>query len=125
MNADATLEDHIRTLEERLLRPEVRASSEELGRLLAEDFFEFGSSGQVFTKQDVIGALKDESERHFTIEAFRAQTLGPGVVLATYRAIRCVRPRGEPAYSLRSSIWRFEEGGWRLVFHQGTPTESG
>jgi hypothetical protein len=37
--------DFFRDLEERLLRAEVRRSSDEAGKLLASDFTEFGSSG--------------------------------------------------------------------------------
>ena len=35
-------------LEEDLLKPEVRKSADRVGRLLADEFIEFGSSGRVF-----------------------------------------------------------------------------
>ena len=49
-----------RELEERLLQPDVRSSAEEIAKLLADEFIEFGSSGRVFNKDHVIEALRDE-----------------------------------------------------------------
>ena len=43
-----------RELEERLLQPDVRSSAEEIAKLLADEFIEFGSSGRVFNKHHVI-----------------------------------------------------------------------
>ena len=40
--------DHLRTLEERLLQPDVRRSAQAVASLLADEFVEFGSSGRVF-----------------------------------------------------------------------------
>jgi len=116
-----TLEDRIRALEARLLEPEVRASPAELERLLADDFLEFGSSGRVYGRRDVIDALPGRSEARFTLEELRVRPLGPGVVLATYRLLRAATPPEAARSSLRSSIWRREGKRWRLAFHQGTP----
>ena len=55
--AEATL---LRRLEEELLNPEVRRSPDQVGDLLSDDFVEFGSSGGVFNKQQVIEALEQE-----------------------------------------------------------------
>ncbi len=40
------LDDEIRTLEKQLLTPAVRASREDLDRLLSDGFLEFGKSGR-------------------------------------------------------------------------------
>jgi hypothetical protein len=63
MKTDNILKDHIRQLEENLLKPEVRSSRAELKKLLSDDFFEFGSSGKVlYTDEDIaddgIGIVK-------------------------------------------------------------------
>ena len=52
--------DHLRTLEERLLQPDVRRSAQAVASLLADEFVEFGSSGRVFDKTQIITALRDE-----------------------------------------------------------------
>ena len=54
------VEEHIRQLEERLLQPEVRKSVAEVAMLLAPAFIEFGSSGRMFTKSQIIEALQCE-----------------------------------------------------------------
>ena len=48
-----SLEERILALERKLLDPDVRASSQELDRLIADDFVEFGSSGRIWNKRDV------------------------------------------------------------------------
>ncbi len=109
------IHDEILGLEQRLLLPDVRASAEALDGLIADEFTEFGSSGQTYTKQDVIAQLQAAPDFVMTVEDFRVLTLAPDVALATYRTGR----------SVRSSIWRRENGAWRIVFHQGTVIASG
>ena len=53
--------DLFRKLEERLLQPEVRRSSDEAGKLLAADFIEFGSSGAVYSRQQILDGFAKES----------------------------------------------------------------
>nr|WP_242947776.1 hypothetical protein [Desulfosporosinus lacus] len=50
------------------------------------------------------------------------KVLAPDVVLATYRAVKSNESREEMRNSLRSSIWKFLDGRWQMVFHQGTRT---
>lgn len=112
----------LRRLEERLLQPEVRLSTEAVADLLADDFIEFGSSGQVFNKQQVIVGLQQESPARRSLMQFNTTVLAPGIVLTTYRAVQ-YRSLGEsPIYTLRSSIWKLIDGRWQMVFHQGTLT---
>jgi hypothetical protein len=47
-------------LEKKLHRPEIRASADEVAALLADEFFEFGASGTVWTRQHVIERLPQE-----------------------------------------------------------------
>lgn len=112
------MERQIRALEERLLTPEVRGSREELTKLLADDFLEFGSSGRTFDKQAIIALLEDESPLECSLHDFSVQQLSDDVVLATYTA-RAVRLE-EIKTSLRSSVWVYRDERWQLTFHQGT-----
>ncbi|MHB1657306.1 MAG: nuclear transport factor 2 family protein [Burkholderiales bacterium] len=117
MNSGRPIEELLTQLEQRLLQPDIR-KSEVVSRLLAETFVEFGSSGQVFTKSEVMDALHRESSVHFTASQFHVRLLAPHVALVTYRVFR----HSEPALStLRSSVWKQNEGHWQMVFHQGTP----
>jgi hypothetical protein len=116
-------EEVLRLLEERLLQPEVRKSAAVVADLLADDFIEFGSSGQVFNKQQVIEGLQQEPSARRALIQFNTTVLAPGVVLATFRAVQ-YRSSGEPpSYSLRSSIWKLFHDRWQMVFHQGTLAE--
>jgi hypothetical protein len=114
----------LRDLEEELLRPEVRSSADRVGRLLAEDFMEFGSSGGAYDKAQVIESLRQEAPDpavQVQLTDFSARQLAPGVVLVTYRTVR--RGGAEPdRHRLRSSIWKLVDERWQMVFHQGTPT---
>lgn len=51
------LENEIKELEVKLLLPEVRHSKKQLNKLLADEFLEFGKSGRVYTKSQIIEAL--------------------------------------------------------------------
>ncbi|MCM3585733.1 DUF4440 domain-containing protein [Mesobacillus maritimus] len=113
------LKKQIKQLEEKLLSPEVRSSKVELQKLLADDFFEFGSSGRVLYKDeeiaaDGIGIVK------MKMSDFEIRLLSDDVVLATYLVLN----ESTNQHSLRSSIWKQNEGKWKMVFHQGTKTPS-
>jgi len=112
MTAAPTIEAQLRHLEELLLQPEVRSSPERVAALLADDFVEFGSSGRVFNKEQIIAALRGESPVKRSVSRFECVMLSDSVALVRYRLTR----------SLRSSIWRLSDGQWRMVFHQGTLT---
>jgi glyoxylase I family protein len=108
------LDDEILALEQKLLIPEVRASAKTLDELISEEFREFGQSGGEYDKAQVVEALIADPtfSTAAPITDFRLLELGRGVVLATYRLGK----------TIRSSIWRCEDGCWRILFHQGTPS---
>ena len=111
------IKDDIRVLEERLLNPSVRRSKAQIDSLLADDFFEFGSSGRIWSREDV---LKDfptqKSSGSFVIGDFEVRRLGEDTVLATYTLV----VEGSASVSLRSSIWKKTGERWQVIFHQGT-----
>jgi hypothetical protein len=111
-----------RQVEERLLHPEVRSSSDELSRLLADDFIEFGSSGAIYNKQQIIGLLAREQMMERSIADFSVRALADDVVLLTYRSTMRDPATAEEWHSLRSSIWKLHDARWQMIFHQGTPT---
>ena len=121
MKIESSLSKKILNLEEKLLLPDVRKSPQEISKLLAEEFVEFGSSGRVYTKQQVIDSLQNEFVQQISIDNFKTINLAPDVVLATYTAVKKNKSEGETTRSLRSSIWKLSDNEWRLVFHQGTP----
>ena len=105
------LQDEIFELENRLLTTAVRSSADVLDGLIADQFVEFGSSGRLYSKRDVIAQMVRAPSVTVNIADFRVLAVSPDVTLATYRTDK----------SLRSSLWRREGERWRIVFHQGTP----
>ena len=117
--------DLIRTLEEELFKQSVRGSPEAVSNLLADSFVEFGRSGRVYEKEEVVRRLAAESieppETH-TARDFVPRPLADDIVLLTYRSFRLAEGK-EDRHTLRSSLWKFISGRWQMVFHQGTPTD--
>ena len=110
------LKEQLLQLEESHTRMEVRQSREKLDEILADEFFEIGSSGFMYDKVECLetGVVLTE----MTLHNYEIYPLAEGVVLATYFIIDKTRNRN----TLRSSIWKFIDGRWQLYFHQGTIT---
>jgi hypothetical protein len=110
--------DEVIALELRLLQPEFRRNRAAVATLLGDDFVEFGSSGRVFNKTQILDLMATEPP--FEVEAtdFEARPLAPDVCLVTYRSMRL---DAVPAIAvLRSSLWVRRDGRWQVIFHQGT-----
>jgi hypothetical protein len=116
----ASLEDHLRQLEEALLSPETRYDPATLCLLLTEDFCEFGSSGRVFNRQQVVETIQSERLIHYSIADCRVRLLAQNVALVTYKATGRKESEASDTVSLRSSLWVMREGRWLMLFHQGT-----
>ncbi|WP_214825692.1 DUF4440 domain-containing protein [Exiguobacterium algae] len=109
------LSAHLQSLEEQLLTPEVRSSTEKLRTLLTEDFFEIGSSGRLLF-QDWDAQTFQLPSIDATLSDFSIHPLSEEHVLVTYRILNHELDRE----TLRSSIWTKDEGRWKMRFHQGT-----
>ena len=116
---EAATAQELERLEKLLLDPAVRRDRARVRALLTEDFFEFGSSGRVWTLETTLGLLETENYTPPAVEEFVCRELSDGVVLASYRAVR-VGQNGKRAETLRCSIWTRESGAWQMCFHQGT-----
>jgi hypothetical protein len=109
----------LRALEILLLQPHTRTSPEALANLLTDDFREFGASGRIYTKLEIIAALAAESPSTITLTEFDCRFPAPTVALVTYRSHHA-DATGTPASALRSSLWIHRDGRWQMLFHQGT-----
>ncbi len=56
------LQKTIYDLETSLLKPEIRSSIKDLDSLLADDFMEFGSSGKVYDKKNILERLPGDTD---------------------------------------------------------------
>jgi hypothetical protein len=117
---------HLLALERTLLDPAIRRDRARVSALLADDFVEFGSSGRVWSRSEILDLLeKEENYAQPAIEDFACRQLADTAVVVTYRTVRTDKKTGEHTIALRSSIWSKESekaGKWRLRFHQGTRT---
>ena len=105
-------------LEESLWRPETRFDREYMEELLTDDFFEFGRSGQIYSREEVLSVPTQEIDIDLPLEDFEVHEVSEGVVLVTY--VSEVQYE-ELEVGNRSSLWVKRDGRWRLRFHQGTP----
>lgn len=117
---DSEISD-LQALEESLWRPETRFDHDYMSNLLADDFFEFGRSGKVYTKAESLSAPMQEIRAKLPLADFTIHRIGDDVVLVTYIS--------EVQYETleignRSSLWHKTHDGWKLKFHQGTPTNA-
>ena len=120
MTENNSIEEHLKELEQRLLKPEVRKSAAEVGALLAEDFKEFVSTGQIYNKAQIIEMLQKAPTADSALTDFKALMLAPDVALATFFYFRGATQDRPAAKSIRSSVWKRIDGRWQMVFHQGT-----
>jgi len=120
------IEKHILQLENELLKLEIRKSSQKINELIAEDFIEFTSSGGIYhyKKGDVFLEQNDNRELIWEILDFQVKQLAEGCILAMYKIIKHSEKNENKKYSLRSSIWKYNDGKWKMLFHQGTLTSS-
>jgi hypothetical protein len=114
---------HLQTLELELLTNTTRKSAARVSSLLADDFREFGSSGRVYSKEDIVIALQEEAPVSISLTNFEMMPLAEGIALVTYQS-RKDQYNAQPAIALRSSIWTLDGANWRMIFHQGTSLPS-
>ncbi|HTB96564.1 MAG TPA: DUF4440 domain-containing protein [Terracidiphilus sp.] len=117
---DAATVAEVERLERLLLEPEVRRDRERVAALLTDDFFEFGKSGRVWTRERILEMLGSEDYTQPEVEDFTCHGIAADVVLVTYRTVRGNDGTGERDVTLRSSIWVKDAGRWKVRFHQGT-----
>jgi len=118
MKCEPELAAKLIALESSMLNPDSRKSAD-VAALLTDDFVEIGSSGNQYDKAEALASLAEEVPVVVTATHYSARRISQDVVLINYRTCRQTKP---PVYSLRSSIWYFNQGKWRLTFHQGTST---
>ena len=109
-------------LETGLLDPLVRASPAQLDNLLAPDFTEIGRTGKLYSREQTIAGLLEETGKDIPpvrAENFVTRWLSGNVILLTYDTRH--PSAHDPRPTRRSSIWKQKNQNWQLLFHQGTP----
>jgi len=123
--ANKSILSTLQALECELHEPRVRGDRERLIELLHPDFHEFGRSGAVYTRADIVERLTAESEpARLHAQDFVVRELAASVFLLTYRSATIAASGVLARHTNRSSVWRLGSAGWQVVFHQGTPTDA-
>jgi len=90
---------------------------EKLENRFSKDFIEYGKSGFVYDREDVITSLLGLSkDRNIDIIQFSLTALCENILLARYISHHV----DDNSYALRTSVWRYEDDSWKIFFHQGT-----
>lgn len=118
------IENKIKELEEKLLHSDVRANPEILKQLLSDEFEEIGSNGKISSREDVINwLLNKEKNISWSLSDFRIKKITSDIVISIYRARKIISNDNVSNGSMRSSIWKFSDSQWKMIFHQGTKIE--
>ena len=80
-----SIEAELQALEQELLQTSVRKDAARVAALLAENFREFGTSGRVFTKAEIIAALLEEVPAILSMQDMQCVQLAENIALVTYR----------------------------------------
>ncbi|WP_203337950.1 UPF0158 family protein [Nocardioides limicola] len=113
--ADGDIKEVMR-LERHLQTPACRQDPAGLRALLADDFIEIGASGRTWDPESIIAHVRAEKPAdEIEIAEMTARALAADLVLVQWTSQRAGRR------ARRTSMWRRDPGGWRLVHHQGTP----
>ncbi len=110
--------------EKALLTPEVRSSEARLRSLLSPDFLEIGASGDFFGLDSLLNSLPQETAWSAVAQDFEHRRLSPELVQLFYRAAVSRENGSGTTYSRRTSIWKKDGSGWKMVYHQGTAVPS-
>jgi hypothetical protein len=113
----------LRELECELHERSTRSNRDGLSQLLHPSFREFGRSGGLASRDEVIAQLLAEIESpNVMAQGFAVVELAPSVALLTYQSASVDASGSLERHTNRASVWRLEASGWQMLFHQGTPT---
>lgn len=116
-----SLEDQaeLRRLEEGLWTPALRYDLAFQEARIAADFIEFGRSGRIYQREEVIRTEAAPFLARLPLDDLRFRVLDVNTVQLTYNS--AAEYEGVVEYARRSSLWSRGPAGWVMRFHQGTP----
>jgi hypothetical protein len=114
-------EDHVilTRLEEDMWREVTRFDRTFQEQRFADDFFEFGRSGQAYTRNQIIQLDSQPIHAVIPLPNLAIRLIDRNTAQVTYNSQ--VEYDSVVEYARRSSIWSRTESGWVMRFHQGTP----
>lgn len=119
--SDRDLLKGLEELERELHRPSTRTSETRLRELLHRDFVEIGRSGSRYSLASILERLAAGDPPEVHAQDFELVFSGTGVALVTCRSAHVAEGGDLQRHTRRSSLWKRQREGWRLLFHQATP----
>ena len=121
MNSVLSAEDHaqLTRLEESMWIEASRFNEEFMQNALASDFFEFGKSGKMHTRDAVLRTVRRAINNTLPLRDLEIRLLDENTAQITY--ISETGSGDGRLLARRSSIWSKTSRGWQLRFHQGPP----
>jgi len=115
-----TTEELIVSLEKELHSSLTRGNYARLNEIIADDFYEFGSSGNVWTKNDILTRLpsEDKNAPQILSRNYQLKELSPDNCFVTYISYRLINGH-EERVALRSSLWRKKQFAMADDFSSG------
>ena len=109
----------IEALEQSLLSASVRQSTEQLNKLIADDFYEIGASGKTYDKKNILSRLPLEQNDDLLgkVIDFEIYQISENLIRANYTLEEKTRR------TLRTSIWKRQNDNYQMIFHQGILTK--
>lgn len=122
---DTGLLTHLRELEVALHQPDVRRDPIRVDKLLHESFTEIGRSGRSYSRSQILEFLRVETlSGPVWSQEFSVAEISDNVALLRYKSA-FVDVNGQLSrHTLRASLWQRTAQGWKMRFHQGTPTDA-
>ena len=100
-------------------RQEFGTTRADFEKMTAEDFWEVGASGSIYSRDFVLDVLEKRHAQPYKdiwqTKDFACQRLAPDLYLLTYTLLQ-----DDTRLTRRSTIWRREHDSWKIVYHQGT-----
>ncbi len=89
-----------------------------LKSMIADDFVEYGKSGNMYHQKDIFEWLDSNPQRKMHAFDFQLKPLNKNIVLLTYVSEETKNHQMFHVY--RSSLWKKRQDQWQIIFHQGT-----
>ena len=120
MSIEVSEEDRskLQKLEEELWVAETRFDRPYMEKIMASDFFEFGRSGRVHSRESCLSHEPVPIDAIIPLQNLQIRRLTQDVAQVTYDSE--VAYDGVVEKGRRSSIWTRSGDSWKLRFHQGT-----
>lgn len=102
-------------MEKSLFKKSFCSNIENLERILDENFFEYGKSGAIISRNETICFLSESDDRNIAITNFTVDKISDNTWIIHY-----VSKDENNISSLRTSIWIYKDNQYKMYFHQGT-----